>query len=54
MNDFAIVNRIYEQTFGNCKPGRSTVEVTLVMDLLVEIECVARRSALFANLPEPY
>ena len=54
MNDFAIVNRTHEQTFGNCKPARSTVEVALVMDLLMEIECAARWSALFARLPEPH
>ena len=42
MNDFAVVNKIYEEAFGSHKPARSTVEVTLAMELLVEIECVAR------------
>jgi len=42
MNDFAVVNRIYEQAFGNHKPARSAVEVSrLPKDVLVEIECIA-------------
>lgn len=43
MSDFAIVNTIYEQTFGNHKPARSAVEVSrLPKDVLVEVECIAR------------
>ncbi|KAF9645442.1 YjgF-like protein [Thelephora ganbajun] len=43
MDDFAVVNRIYERAFGNHKPARSTVEVSrLPKDVLVEIECIAR------------
>ena len=43
MNDFAAVNSIYEQAFGNHKPARSAVEVSrLPKDVLVEIECIAR------------
>lgn len=43
MNDFATVNSIYEQAFGNHKPARSAVEVSrLPKDVLVEIECIAR------------
>jgi len=42
MNDFAIVNSIYELAFGNHKPARSAVEVSrLPKDVLVEIECIA-------------
>jgi len=42
MNDFAAVNSIYEQAFGNHKPARSAVEVSrLPKDVLVEIECIA-------------
>jgi len=43
MNDFATVNSIYEQVFGDHKPARSAVEVSrLPKDVLVEIECIAR------------
>ena len=43
MNDFTIVNAVYEQAFGNHKPARSAVEVSrLPKDVLVEIECIAR------------
>ena len=42
MNDFATVNNIYEQVFGDHKPARSAVEVSrLPKDVLVEIECIA-------------
>src|SRR3989339_420432 len=42
MNDFAIVNKIYEEFFASHKPARSTVEVArLPKDVLIEIECVA-------------
>ena len=53
MNDFAVVNGIYEQAFGTHKPARSTVEVSrLPKDALVEIECIARWSPVLANLSE--
>jgi 2-iminobutanoate/2-iminopropanoate deaminase len=43
MGDFAVVNKLYEQAFGNHKPARSAVEVSrLPKDVLVEIECIAR------------
>ncbi len=42
MNDFAIVNEIYAEFFGEHKPARSTVAVkTLPKNALVEIECIA-------------
>jgi len=42
MGDFAVVNKLYEQAFGNHKPARSAVEVSrLPKDVLVEIECIA-------------
>ena len=42
MNDFAKVNAIYAQYFGDHKPVRSTVAVkTLPMNVLVEIDCIA-------------
>lgn len=43
VDDFPLVNKIYEEAFGNHKPSRSTVEVSrLPKDVLVEIECIAR------------
>ena len=42
MDDFAIVNAIYEKWFDGHKPARSTVAVkTLPKNALVEIECIA-------------
>ena len=42
MNDFAVLNEIYAQHFGNHKPARSTVEVArLPKDAKVEIEVIA-------------
>lgn len=42
MNDFAAMNEIYAEYFGESKPARSTVEVArLPKDALVEIEAVA-------------
>lgn len=41
MNDFAGMNEVYAQYFGEHKPARSTVEVArLPKDALVEIELV--------------
>jgi len=46
MNDFAIVNEIYEKAFGSHKPVRSTVAVkTLPKNALVEIDCIALTQA---------
>lgn len=45
MNDFAILNEIYGQHFGEHKPARSTVEVArLPKDAKVEIEVIALTS----------
>ncbi|EIW87245.1 YjgF-like protein, partial [Coniophora puteana RWD-64-598 SS2] len=43
MNDFVVVNGLYEKFFGNHKPARSAVEVArLPKDVLFEIECIAK------------
>lgn len=42
MDDFAAVNELYAQAFGNHKPARSTVAVkTLPKNALVEIDAIA-------------
>ncbi len=42
MDDFVVVNEIYELAFGNHKPARATVAVkTLPKNALVEIDAVA-------------
>lgn len=42
MNDFKIVNEIYEQGLGSHKPARSTVQVSqLPLNAKIEIECIA-------------
>ncbi len=42
MNDFAAMNEVYSEYFGQSKPARSTVEVArLPKDALVEIEITA-------------
>lgn len=42
MNDFATVNGVYSEFFGEHKPARSCVEVArLPKDVLIEIECIA-------------
>lgn len=42
MNDFAEVNAVYAEFFGESKPARSTVQVArLPKDALVEIEVIA-------------
>lgn len=42
MDDFALVNTIYAEFFGEHKPARSTVAVkALPKGALVEIECIA-------------
>ncbi|EGL81857.1 endoribonuclease L-PSP [Caldalkalibacillus thermarum TA2.A1] len=43
MNEFAQVNEVYGEIFGEHKPARSCVEVArLPKDVRVEIECIAR------------
>ena len=42
MNDFAALNGVYAEMFGDTKPARSCVEVArLPKDVKVEIECLA-------------
>ena len=42
MDDFAALNGVYAEMFGDTKPARSCVEVArLPKDVKVEIECVA-------------
>ncbi len=42
MNDFATINGIYANFFGDHKPARSCVEAArLPKDVLIEIECIA-------------
>ena len=44
MDDFAGMNAVYEQVFGNHKPARTTIAVRQnPLDALVEIECIACR-----------
>ena len=41
-NDFAAMNEIYAEFFGEAKPARTTVQVVLPMETMkVEIDCVA-------------
>ena len=43
MEDFAAVNEIYAEFFGEHRPARSTVAVkTLPKEVLVEIDCIAK------------
>ena len=42
MDDFGIVNSIYEEYFGKALPARSTIEVSrLPKDVLIEVDCIA-------------
>lgn len=44
MDDFAEVNKVYEQYFIEMPPARETVEVSkLPLDVPVEISCIAQR-----------
>lgn len=46
MDDFSVMNEVYERVFGEHKPARATVAVAgLPKDALVEISCVASLSA---------
>ncbi len=43
MGDFAAVNEVYAEFFGDHRPARSTVAVkTLPKEVLVEIDCIAK------------
>jgi 2-iminobutanoate/2-iminopropanoate deaminase len=43
MHDFAVVNEVYAEFFGDHRPARSTVAVkTLPKEVLVEIDCIAK------------
>ena len=43
MNDFAAMNEVYAEFFGESKPARSTVAVAaLPKGARVEIECIAK------------
>ncbi len=43
MGDFQRMNSVYEETFSEPRPARTTVEVArLPLDALVEVECIAR------------
>ncbi|MGL1901479.1 MAG: RidA family protein [Fibrobacterales bacterium] len=42
LEEFAQMNAVYEEAFGESKPARATVEVSrLPADALIEIECIA-------------
>lgn len=44
INDFAVMNNIYANFFGNHKPARSTIEVSnLPKNALIEIEIIAKK-----------
>ncbi|TVO70451.1 RidA family protein [Sedimenticola selenatireducens] len=43
LNDFALLNAVYAEAFGDHKPARSTVQVArLPLDAKVEIEVIAK------------
>jgi 2-iminobutanoate/2-iminopropanoate deaminase len=47
LKDFAAMNEVYSEAFGENLPARSTVEVSrLPRDVAVEIEAVARVATL--------
>jgi 2-iminobutanoate/2-iminopropanoate deaminase len=51
MNDFALINEVYNEYLGDVKPARACVEVArLPRDVKVEIEVIAVKS----NDPEAY
>lgn len=51
MNDFALINEVYNEYLGDTKPARACVEVArLPRDVKVEIEVIAVK----ANDPEAY
>ncbi|MGL5099887.1 MAG: RidA family protein [Fusobacteriaceae bacterium] len=51
MNDFALINEVYNEYLGDVKPARACVEVArLPRDVKIEIEVIAVKS----NDPEAY
>jgi len=45
MNDFAALNAVYAEMFGDCKPARSCVQVSrLPKDVKLEMEAIAELS----------
>jgi 2-iminobutanoate/2-iminopropanoate deaminase len=40
-SDFAAMNAVYAEFFGDQKPARSTIVCGFVADILIEIDCVA-------------
>jgi 2-iminobutanoate/2-iminopropanoate deaminase len=40
-SDFAAMNAVYAEFFGDDKPARSTIVCGFVADIMVEIDCVA-------------
>lgn len=44
-SDFAGMNEVYTEFFGNDKPARSTIVCGFIMDIKVEIDCVAYKPA---------
>ena len=46
INDFAAMNKVYAEFFGDVRPARTTVQATLPgRDTKVEIDCVAYKPA---------
>ncbi|MCP4444768.1 MAG: RidA family protein [Myxococcales bacterium] len=46
MDDFAAVNAVYAEAFGESRPARATVQVSrLPLDVLVEIDAIAMQKA---------
>jgi 2-iminobutanoate/2-iminopropanoate deaminase len=43
--DFAAMNQVYAEFFGAAKPARTTVVCNFVLDMKVEIDCVAYKPA---------
>jgi 2-iminobutanoate/2-iminopropanoate deaminase len=43
--DFAAMNEVYTEFFGNAKPARSTIVCNFMADIKVEIDCVAYKPA---------
>jgi len=39
--DFAAMNAVYAEFFGDAKPARSTVQCGFIMPIKVEIDCIA-------------
>ena len=51
MNDFALINEVYNEYLGEVKPARATVEVArLPRDVQVEIEVIAVKSNIISEI----